>query len=364
MKERLAFFLPDLSDGGAERIMLNLAEGITARGYDLDLVLSTAQGPFMNSIPASVRLVDLNAQRVLSSLFPLIGYLRRERPVAMLSVLHANIVALWARKLAGAPQRLILAEHNTLSSVVSGEGDLRWALFPKLANWFYPWADGIVAVSTGVADDLARTTNLPRERIQVIYNPIVTPDLFHKSRASLDHPWFQEGEIPVFLAVGRLTAQKGFDVLVRAFAQVRKNRMARLVILGEGDERPALEVLVKEYNLEQDVEMPGFLPNPYAYMARASTFVLSSRWEGLPTVLVEALSLGTPIVSTDCPSGPREILMNGKYGQLVPMDNPLALAAALEASLISKTPPPPRESWAPFTLESVVDQYIRILLGI
>ena len=364
MEERLAFFLPDLSDGGAERIMLNLAEGIAARGYPLDLVLASAQGPNLNEVPDSVRLIDLKAPRVMRSVPALVRYLRRERPIAMLSVLHANIIALWARRLAGFPQRLILAEHNTLSSVVSGEGDLRWYLFPRLARWFYPWADGIIAVSKGVADDLARVTKIPRERIRVIYNPIVTAEMFRKSTSSPDHPWFRDGEPPVILAVGRLTAQKAFNVLIQAFAQVRKNHRAKLLILGEGVDRSSLGTMIREFGLEQDVSMPGFVPNPYPFMARSSVFVLSSRWEGLPTVMVEAMALGTPIVSTDCPSGPREILMDGKYGTLVPVDDPFALAAAIETALINKVPHPPQESWAPFALDGVVDQYINILLGI
>jgi glycosyltransferase involved in cell wall biosynthesis len=364
MKERLAFFLPDLSDGGAERIMLNLADGIAARGYPLDLVLASAQGPYLNEVPDSVRLIDLKAPRVLRSIPSLVRYLRREQPIAMLSVLHANIIALWARRWAGIPQRLILAEHNTLSSVASREGDLRWNLFPRLARWFYPWADGIVAVSKGVADDLARVTKIPRERIRVIYNPIVTAEMFRKSTSLLEHPWFRDGEPPVILAVGRLTAQKAFNVLIQAFAQVRKNHRAKLLILGEGVDRSSLETRIREFGLEQDVSMPGFVPNPYPYMARSSVFVLSSRWEGLPTVMVEAMALGTPIVSTDCPSGPREILMDGKYGTLVPVDDPFALAAAIETALINKVPHPPQESWGPFALDGVVDQYINILLGI
>ena len=282
----------------------------------------------------------------------------------MLSVLHANLIALWARRLTGIPQRLILGEHNTLSSVVSGEGGLRWHLFPGLARWFYPWADGIVAVSKGVADDLARLTKIPRERIQVIYNPIVTSEMFRKSEFPPEHPWFKENEPPVILAVGRLTAQKAFDVLIQAFAQVRKNHAARLVILGEGEERSALETMTREFGLAQDISMPGFVLNPYPCMAHASCFVLSSRWEGLPTVVVEALSLGTPIISTDCPSGPREILMDGMYGTLVPVDDVPALATAIEATLTNKVPRPPKESWAPFALDGVVDQYINILLGI
>jgi glycosyltransferase involved in cell wall biosynthesis len=363
LKERLAFFLPGLYDGGAERIMLNLAEGIASRGYSIDLVLARAEGPFMDDIPDSVRLVDLKATRVLSSTPALVRYLRQERPIALLSILYANIVALWARRLAGIPLRIILGEHNTLSSVARGENDLRLRFYPVIAKWFYPWADGIVAVSGGVADDLAQTIKIPRERIQVIYNPIVTQDLFDKSKALLEHPWFKSGEPPVLLAVGRLTEQKAFDVLIRAFAQARKNHRVRLVILGEGEERLRLDALIREYGLEQDISMPGFVPNPYAYMAHAAAFVLSSRWEGLPTVVVEAMALGIPIISTNCPSGPREILQDGKYGTLVPVEDPSALADAISIGLTANVLRPSRESWQPFELECVVDQYINMLLG-
>ncbi len=364
VKERLAFFLPGLYDGGAERIMLNLAKGITARGFPVDLVLARAEGPFLDELPDSVRLIDLKASRVLYSTPALVRYLRHERPVALLSILYANIIALWARRLAGIPQRVILGEHNTLSSVVNGEGGLRWRLFPTLARRFYPWADGIVAVSIGVANDLAQLINIPFDRIQVIYNPIVTSELFEKSKSAIEHPWFKSGEPPVLLAVGRLTIQKAFDVLIRAFAQVRKNHRVRLLILGEGEERLPLEALIREYELGQDISMPGFVPNPYPYMAHAAGFVLSSRWEGLPTVLVEAMSLGAPIISTDCPSGPREILSDGKYGQLVPVDDLGALAAAISTTLTTNVLRPSKDSWKPFTIESVADKYINILLGI
>jgi glycosyltransferase involved in cell wall biosynthesis len=204
---------------------------------------------------------------------------------------------------------------------------------------------------------------IPRERIRVIYNPIVTPALFEKSRVLLEHPWFKSGEPPVLLAAGRLTGQKGFDVLIRAFARVRKDHRVRLLIVGEGEERPALEAMIREYELGQDVSMPGFVPNPYNYMAHAAAFVLSSRWEGLPTVLVEALALGAPIISTDCPSGPREILMGGKYGQLLPVDDPGALAAAIATSLSANVLRPSRESWESYEIECVTDQYLNILLG-
>jgi glycosyltransferase involved in cell wall biosynthesis len=362
-KERLAFFLPGLYDGGAERIMLNLAKGIAARGYLIDLVLARAEGPYMGEVPGSVRLVDLKAPRVLGSGPALVRYLRREKPTVLLSVLYANIIAIWARRLAGIPQRVILAEHNTLSRVVIGERDFRWQIYPRLARWFYPWADGIIAVSKGVADDLAQLTKIPHEHIRVIYNPIVTPELLEKSKESLEHPWFRSGQPPVVLAVGRLTTQKAFDVLIRAFAQVRRTYSARLLILGEGEERPALEAMISKLRLEEDISMPGFVQNPYPYMAHAAVFVLSSRWEGLPTVIVEALSLGLPIIATDCPSGPREILMDGKYGQLVPVEDPFTLAAAIETALATNLPRPPKESWEPFELERTVDQYVNFLLG-
>ena len=362
-KEHLAIFLPGLYDGGAERTLLNLAEGIAARGFPVDLVLSRAEGAYMDEIPDSVRVVDLKAPRVLMCLPALIRYLQNERPKAMLATLYANIVAVWARQITGIPARIILNEQNTLTSVSNGEHDVRWKLYPALAKWFYPWADCVTAVSQGVADDLTQAAQLSSDQVQVIYNPIVTPDLMKKSTEPLDHPWFRDGEPPVVLGVGRLTSQKAFEVLIEAFAQVRKSQQVRLLILGEGEDRPMLEETVRRLGLEGQVELPGFVPNPYSYMARAGLFVLSSRWEGLPTVLVEAMSLGTPVIATDCPSGPREILQGGKYGQLVAMDDPAALALAMQNVLTKRATPPREESWKPYEVNFVTEQYLSLLVG-
>jgi glycosyltransferase involved in cell wall biosynthesis len=241
--------------------------------------------------------------------------------------------------------------------------DLRWQIFPRLANWFYPWADDIIAVSKGVADDLAHAACLPRDRIQVIYNPIVTSDLYEKSREPFEHPWFNAGEPPVVLAVGRLTAQKAFDILIRAFARIRARRPTRLLILGEGEDRLALQNLVNQLGLDQDVSLPGFVSNPYAYMAHAAVLTLSSRWEGLPTVLVEAMSLGIPVISTDCPSGPREILRDGQYGRLVPVGDSSALVEAMIAALDGQVPSAPSDSWKPFDLDTVIGRYLEVLQG-
>lgn len=363
-KERLAFFLPGLYEGGAERIVLNLTKGLSERGYAVDLVLARAEGPYMGQIPDGVRLIDLKAARVINSVPALIKYLQLERPSALFSGMFTNIIALWARRLCGFPQRLIITEHNSLSSIVKNKHDLRWQMYPKLARRFYPWADSIVAVSQDVANDLERTAKIPRELIQVVYNPIVTTDLQEKSEAPLDHPWFKDGQPPVILSVGRLTDQKAFDVLIQAFSVVRKNHPARLLILGEGENRSALEALVRQLGLEQDVCLMGFVENPYSYMAHASMFVLPSRWEGLPTVLVEALYLGAPIVATDCPGGSREILKGGQFGRLVPVDDPLNLAEAISGSMNDRRSFPPKESWEPFHLDFVVDRYVNLLPGV
>jgi glycosyltransferase involved in cell wall biosynthesis len=323
----------------------------------------------MMQVPDSVNLVKLNpmhlkAGRTLASLPALVRYLRRRRPLALLSALNrANLVALWAQRLAGAAVRVVVSEHNTYSSVVQQPMGLRGRQIMNLVRHCYHWADGIVAVSKGVADDLAQVTGIPRPDIRVIYNPVITPELRRKAKAPLAHPWFDPRQPPVVLGVGRLTEQKNYAALIEAFAQVRQLRPARLMILGEGQERGMLEALARQLRLEQNVKLPGIVENPYPYMSQASVFVLSSRWEGLPTVLIEALYCGVPIVATDCPSGPREILAGGKYGQLIPMGNTSALARAIETVLAGHISRPTRESWQPFELEIVVDQYIDTLLG-
>ena len=299
----------------------------------------------------------------MTSLASLVRYLQHERPDALLAVLHANVVALWARRLARVPVRVVVSERNTLSSEARYYTDLRLRLMPQIVQRFYPWADCVVAVSEGVACDLRQITHIPGNRIRVIYNPIVTPEMRRKAQVPLEHPWFAPGEPPVMLAVGRLETQKDFSTLIQAFARVRQTCPARLLILGEGEERPALEAQVKQLGIGQDVGMPGFVSNPYPYMCHAAAFVLSSRWEGLPGVLIEALYCGAPLVATDCPSGPREILADGQYGRLVPVGDAAAMVEAVETTLNGGTPRPPAESWRRFEQETVVDQYVDALFG-
>jgi glycosyltransferase involved in cell wall biosynthesis len=361
-QQLLAIFLPALNGGGAERQMLNLACGIAERGYAVDLVLAQRKGPYLKDVPKSVRLIDLKTCGTYASLPKLIPYLNNVKPEVMISALcRANIVALWARRLARVSTRIVLSERNTLSCWAKKSRAWNQRLTLQFAMRFYHWADAITAVSKGVADDLSQMTKVCREHIKVIYNPVVTPEMQRKMQAPLDHPWFQPGEPPVVLAVGSLTEQKDFRTVIQAFAKVQKTHSVRLLIFGEGRQRPELEKLVAELGIGQDVSLPGRVENPYPFMVRAALFVLCSRWEGLPGVLIEALFCGTPLVATDCPSGPREILADGKYGHLVPVGDVAALTRAIEAALGGKPPPPPHKSWLPYELKHVVSQYIPIL---
>jgi glycosyltransferase involved in cell wall biosynthesis len=368
VQRKLAIFLPGLYEGGAERVMLNLAVGLAGRGHAVDLVLAQSEGPYLAQVPQSVRLVELNRRhvsflRVLVSLPALVLYLRRERPDALLSGLNANIIAVWAGFLSGKPQRIVICEHCTFSQQNRELPVWYGRVMHQLVRRFYPWASEIIAVSEGVADDLSQVSAIPRSRIRVIYNPVITPEIQAKAREPVEHPWFVPGGPPVVLGIGRLTAAKDFSTLIRAFAQVRRSLAARLLILGEGEKRTELESLVRALDLEEDVCLSGFVSNPYSYLAKASLFVLSSRWEGLPTVLVEALYCGTPVISTNCPSGPREILREGRHGLLVPVGDVDSMAQAMRAALSGATRLPSERCWEPYQLESIVSQYENILLG-
>ena len=356
---RIALFVASLRAGGAERVTLNLARGFHERGVEVDLVLARAEGPLLEQVPPGVRVVDLGAARVLASLPALVRYLRRERPDTLISAVnHVNLVALWARRLAGVPCRVVVTLHNTLSTSTENAWNRRQRAIPRLMRHFFPWADEIVAVSSGVAEDFVDVTGLPASRVRTIYNPVVSEELFERAGAPIEHPWFRAGQPPVILGVGRLAGQKCFGDLLHAYALLERRRPARLVILGEGRERPRLEALVRELGLEDGVDLPGFVPNPYAYLARAGVFALSSAWEGLPTVLIEALALGAPIVSTDCRSGPREILQGGRYGRLVPVGDPVVMAEALLGALEDPRPAHDAAAYGRFTYAESVTAYL------
>jgi glycosyltransferase involved in cell wall biosynthesis len=256
----------------------------------------------------------------------------------------------------------VLREAVTLTAIDRAHPDLRDRVLPRMVRATYPSAEAIVAVSEGVARALSEVVRLPAERITVIHNPTIGPDVADRCAAPVAHPWFEPETAPVIVAVGRLTEQKDFATLLGAFALLRARRDARLLILGEGEERPALTALATQLGIAGDVAMPGFVPDPYPYLARAALFVLSSAWEGLPNSLIEALAAGCPVASTDCPSGPREILAGGRYGALVPVRDPRALAAAMLAALVA---PVDRSSLraraADFSVDRIAEQYLEVL---
>jgi glycosyltransferase involved in cell wall biosynthesis len=256
----------------------------------------------------------------------------------------------------------VVSERNTVSARVARDPRRRLRALPELLQHFYPLADAVSTVSEGVADDLARVTRIPRARIHTTYSPIVTPELAALAAAPPPHAWLAEGQPPVVLGVGKQKRQKDFATLLRAFAGLRREREVRLILLGRGPERERLLALGRELGIQQDVDLPGFVANPFAYMARARAFALSSAWEGLPSVLVQAMACGCPVASTDCPSGPAEILAGGAYGPLVPVGDAEGLAKALHA-LLSQPPAASvlRERAQVFDVASAVDRMLPLL---
>lgn len=364
MSERtpqITFYFRYLYPGGAERILLTILRSLTEKGITVDCVLHKIGGPLMSEIPPNVRIIELKTPRLFFGLLKLANYLRQESPQCLLSAMHLmNEVAIVAKYLAGRKTKVIVCEHNTLSVHSASQKSLeRWS--PLSVKLLYPWADEVIAVSHGVATDLHQVTGFPLDKIKVIYNPVITPKQLEMSLEPLEHPWFAQGQPPVILGVGRLNQQKDFPTLIKAFAQVLKAKPARLMILGDGKEKNQLQQLIKDLKLENEVCLLGLVNNPYNYMKRATVFVLSSLWEGLPTVLIEAMAMGTPVVSTNCPSGPAEVLDNGKYGDLVPLGDSQAIADSILQILAGKIKKVDSHWLEQFSLDSAVDQYLKIL---
>ena len=371
--QRIAVILPSLEGGGAERSMLNLCRGFIAQGRQVDLVLCQAKGAYMGQIPPNVRVIELKgapelpgrwlAARVdrenfsamlrpvllakknapeVARIRALQQYLDEHSPDVVLSALtYANLATLWAKKISNCHAPVVVSERNVLSTLCNRPEKFRkwrWRYLPRLVRLKYPDAAAVVAVSRQVEDELVNLIGLDREQIFTIHNPIVDDKLRDSAREALQHPWFNDGEPPVVLGVGRLAPQKDFATLLRAFARLRGGRKARLLILGEGSERTALQQLAIELGIQDDIYLPGFVANPFPYMARSSVLVLSSEYEGLPGVLIQAMACGCPVISTDCPGGSAEILENGRLGALVQVRDDEAMAQAIASELDSPTP--------------------------
>lgn len=358
-KRHIAVFVPSMRGGGAERVMLTLANNFAGRGHRVDLVLAKAEGPYLPDISENVRLVDLDMPRVLRSLWPLVRYLRRERPDAMLSALnYANVIAILAWKLARVPTRLVVSEHSSLARAPA-----RWAskVTRELMRRLYPKADKVICVSKGIEKDMQRLIGVPASKTETIHNPVDIELIHRQMQAIVDHPWIDATTAPAILAAGRLTDAKDYPTLLRAFARLRERREARLIILGKGEQEAQLKTLADELEISRDVDLVGFQENPYAWMGRCDLYVMSSAWEGLPVALVEAMACGARVVSTDCRTGPDEILESGRWGRLVPVGDVDALSMAMEASLDDKSPPDVQGRAEDFGQDIAIELYIRQL---
>lgn len=361
---RIALLISNLAGGGAERVVVNLANAFHRLGYAVEMVLLQAEGALLKELDPGIRVVDLKVNRVRGALWPLVKYLRHARLDAFLAnIWPLTLMALWARTLARVPTRVIVAEHTTWSvSELLVRPTVGWQV-RKSMQIFFPQAHGIVSVSQGAADDLARFSRLDRSSISVIYNPIVDFTKKPVMDVPLSPVDWCSGFHKRILAVGTLKEIKDYATLLNAFSILRKRVDARLLILGEGGCRVQLEAQAYHLGISNDVFMPGFVVDPTPYYQLADLHVLSSIGEGLPTVVIEALAAGTPVVSTDCPSGPREILVDGKYGVLVPVGDVPALADAMEASLLATHDRAALQMRAQdFSVDKAVGRYLELLV--
>lgn len=359
----IAIFLSTSGHSGVDRSMKHLIPAIAKRGYRVDLLKVRRHGPNLRFKHPNYREIDLGSRHTYATLPGLIRYLRNERPLVLFSdkdrVCRTALLA-WA--LARSNARLIFSSGTTISIDLAHRGRLeRWIQRTSMGK-LYRFADKVVANSLSVADDIAAYTGLARSHITVAPRPIVPDALLTQSLPRPEHPWFGPDQPPVILGVGELSQRKGFDLLVPAFARLRRERPCRLLLLGKGSQRANLLRQAETLGVAADVALPGFVDNPYRYMAHANLVAVPSRWEGLPLVLVEAMALGTPVVATHCPGGSAEILDGGRFGKLVAVDDVNGLWQAIADTL--NAPPQPTENIKhavrPYMVSAATDHYLEI----
>lgn len=356
-RKRICLFAPNLEGGGAERVISILAAYLSESGYQVDLILVEAIGPYLNDIPDSVKIIDFQCKRVISTLPKLIKYLSNQKPdILFTSHMHASTAALWAVKLACVKTRVFIRQPTMLipsSQKQSWNSKLRRKLFLITSKSAYR----IIVTSESMSKEFRSLSSVSSDKIIVIHNPVPIDVIQEKSLEPNGHSWFEKGQPPVILAVGRFTTVKDFKTLIKAFYIVHNQMSARLIILGEGSLRLELESLIKHLGIEEFVQMPGFVSNPYHYMKSSKVFVLSSLWEGFPNSMVESMACGTAIVATNCDGGTSEILEYGKWGELVPIKNEIRMADAIIETLNIKNPPNVTERVKGFSIQQIFKEY-------
>lgn len=328
----VAIFVPSVRGGGAERAMLMFARELVASGFPVDLVATSFEGTLGETVPKGVRIVDLKSSKTVYALPRLVRYLRQRKPRALYStIMNANVVAVWAARFSGLRMPVIVRESN--APVSTPKLSLSHRVIFRLAPYSYAYANGVIAVSQGVAEELSVIAPSIRDKVHVVPTPVISEDVIQQGAMPVDHPWLITKDKPVILSAARLQKHKGFLSLLHAFKKLRERVDARLLVIGEGVYRSRIEQEIVALNLGEHVCLHGFQKNPFAFMSKADAFVLASEFEGLPNVLVQAMAFGTPVVATDCRSGPSEILCGGRFGHLVPVGDVNALADALEQAL-------------------------------
>ncbi len=391
--QHIAFILNSLAGGGTEKVILTLAEEFISRGIKVDLLVCKHDGALIKNTPQGTNVIELKKHNRLtlfkyifklppvdwlslvailfsrkipkpfSRIPSLQKYLALSKPEAILSSQNTvNIVSLWTKSLSTTNTNFIIRQSNFLSkSMPAGKNYIERKILLPLAKRWYKRADKIITVSHEIQDDLIKNFLINKNKITTIYNPLHLIKITKLASKKPDDPWFTDS-IPIVLAVGRLNKVKNYPLLFKAIKKVNEHQHVRLIVLGDGSERESLEHLANKLNIKSFMKMPGYMSNPYQYMKHSDVFALSSNHEGLPNVLQEAMACGCKIISTDCPSGPKEILSNGSYGKLIPVNDVDAMASAITASInenIDKNKLYRQASY--ISLDKIVNTYIKFI---
>ena len=357
--QEVSFFLPSLSGGGMEKMTIRIAKEFAKRGVKTSIVLTTYEGEYKSKVPAGVEVYDLSASYMMLSIPSLVRYVKSHNVKKLVSIGRVcNIIALMSRRLGGLEDLEVTISLRNVESKKK-DGIIR-KIYRGIAKCTYSSADKITAISEAVLDDHLGFINSKEGNVKVIYNPALSVEVMKMGKKSVDHPWLKSG-VPVILAVGRLVEQKNFSMLIKAFRRVRQQRRCKLIILGKGPKKEDMKKIARRHGVWRYIDMPGFKSNPYKYMKQSDIFVLSSKWEGFGNVIVEAMAQGTPIVSTNCEGGVSEILEDGKWGKLVPVNSIDRFASEILNTLESGGETDTKERASDFRVEKVADEYLSLI---
>lgn len=362
--KKLCFFLPTLGDGGLTKVSLTLLHQLSNKGYNIDLIMTSKEQPeqLLTLIPKCVNLIKLSSSRTITSIIPLAQYLQRTQATVLMSGgPSSNCVALLAKIISRSNIKTIITEHSLPSVDVKESGKYNAHILPILMKRLYPSADHIVAVSNAVAKDLSKFINFSIDSIKVIYNPIVNSNLIEKANEKVIHPWLSNKSAPVIIFVGRLVSLKNIPMIIKSIALVNRLIDCKLLLIGEGPEKPHIANLVKKMHIEDKVSFVGYCENPYPYMKASDLLVLASQWEGLPTVMIECMACNTPVVATNNLEGAAEILNIWKNGILTePNENAIA-QAVIDIITRKITFEGIKDDSQKFSSDNSVDQYISLI---